>query len=79
MGAGWATEAATVETANSALDRIAIPVHELSAMPRASQRLLDDAAFDVEGWLAERIAEKFARSEANAFLRGDGVDKRAAC
>ena len=75
MGAGWATEAATVETANSALDRIAIPVHELSAMPRASQRLLDDAAFDVEGWLAERIAEKFARSEANAFLRGDGVDK----
>ncbi len=75
MGAGWATEAAMVETANSALDRIAIPVHELAAMPRASQRLLDDAAFDVEGWLAERIAEKFARSEANAFLRGDGVDK----
>ncbi|WP_405405298.1 phage major capsid protein [Paracoccus sp. Ld10] len=75
MGAGWATEAATVDSANSTLDRIAIPVHELAAMPRASQRLLDDAAFDVEGWLAERIAEKFARSEANAFLRGDGVDK----
>ena len=55
-GAGWATEAASVETGNSQLDRIAIPVHELSAMPKASQRLLDDAAFDVEGWLAERIA-----------------------
>ncbi|RJL05617.1 phage major capsid protein [Paracoccus aestuarii] len=74
-GAGWATEATTVETANSQLDRIAIPVHELSAMPKASQRLLDDAAFDVEGWLAERIADKFARSEAFAFIRGDGVDK----
>lgn len=74
-GAGWATEAATVETGNSQLDRIAIPVHELSAMPKASQRLLDDAAFDVEGWLAERIADRFSRAEANAFLRGDGVDK----
>ncbi|WP_042244441.1 phage major capsid protein [Paracoccus sp. PAMC 22219] len=74
-GAGWATEAASIETGNSQLDRIAIPVHELSAMPKASQRLLDDAAFDVEGWLAERIADRFSRAEANAFLRGDGVDK----
>ncbi|MFN3277779.1 MAG: phage major capsid protein [Paracoccus hibiscisoli] len=75
MASGWATEAASVETANSQLDRIAIPVHELSAMPKASQRLLDDAAFDVEGWLAERIADRFSRAEAFAFVRGDGVDK----
>ncbi|MBM3605835.1 MAG: phage major capsid protein [Alphaproteobacteria bacterium] len=75
MGAGWATEATATESANSVLDRISIPVHELSAMPKASQRLLDDAAFDVESWLAERIANKFARSEAGAFIRGDGVDK----
>lgn len=75
LGAGWATEAAATETATNGIDRISIPVHELSAMPKASQRLLDDAAFDVEGWLAERIAEKFARSEAAAFINGDGVDK----
>ncbi|WP_410219506.1 phage major capsid protein [Paracoccus sp. (in: a-proteobacteria)] len=75
MGAGWATEVAAAETGNAGLDRISIPVHELSAMPKASQRLLDDAAFDVEGWLAERIADKFARAEAGAFIRGDGVDK----
>ena len=37
--------------------------------------MLDDAAFDIEGWLAERIAEKFARSEAAAFILGDGIDK----
>ena len=44
-------------------------------MPKASQRLLDDSAFDIEGWLAGRIADKFARSEADAFINGDGVDK----
>ncbi|MGB3689805.1 MAG: phage major capsid protein [Jannaschia helgolandensis] len=76
MGAGWATEnGSTQETDTSLFDRISIPLHELSAMPKASQRLLDDAAFDVEGWLATRIADKFATSEAAAFITGDGIDK----
>ena len=75
MGAGWADESDATETGAGGVERISIPVHELSAMPKASQRLLDDAAFDVEGWLAERIADKFARSEAAAFINGDGVSK----
>ncbi len=76
MGAGWATEASAVgETDTPQIDRITIPLHELSALPKASQRLLDDSAFDIEGWLAGRIADKFARSEASAFVNGDGIDK----
>jgi HK97 family phage major capsid protein len=76
MGAGWATETSAVaETGTPQIERISIPLHELSALPKASQRLLDDSAFDIEGWLAGRIADKFARSEANAFINGNGVDK----
>jgi HK97 family phage major capsid protein len=76
VGTGWATETSTLtETATPQIDRISIPLHELSAMPKASQRLLDDSAFDIENWLASRIADKFARSEAQAFIGGDGVDK----
>ena len=76
MGAGWATESSAVaETDTPKIERISIPLHELSALPKASQRLLDDSAFDIEGWLAGRIADKFARSEAMAFISGDGVDK----
>lgn len=76
VGHGWATETGTVaESDTPSLDRIAIPLHELSALPKASQRLLDDSAFDVEAWLAGRIADKFARAEAAAFISGDGVDK----
>ncbi|WP_322865507.1 phage major capsid protein [Aquicoccus sp. G2-2] len=76
VGAGWATEAGpTTESGTPAIDRISIPLHELSAMPKASQRLLDDSAFDIEGWLAGRIADKFARAEAASFINGDGVDK----
>jgi HK97 family phage major capsid protein len=76
MGAGWASETATMaETSTPQIDRISIPLNELSAQPKTSQRLLDDAAFDIENWLATRIAEKFARTEAEAFVAGDGVDK----
>ncbi len=76
IGAGWADEtSASAESATPTIDRISIPLYELNALPKVSQRLLDDAAFDVEGWLAGRIAEKFAISEAAAFVSGDGVDK----
>ena len=76
VGSGWATEtAATTETATPIIERISIKLHELAAMPKASQRLLDDSAFDVEGWLAEKIATRFMRAEAAAFINGDGVDK----
>ncbi len=76
VGSGWATETgATTETATPVIERISIKLHELAAMPKASQRLLDDSAFDVEGWLAEKIATRFIRAEAAAFINGDGVDK----
>jgi len=76
VGSGWATEtAAQTETATPIIERISIKLHELSAMPKASQRLLDDSAFDVEGWLAGKIATRFIRAESAAFVNGDGVDK----
>ncbi len=76
VGHGWANEtSALTETATPTIDRITIPLNELSALPKASQRLLDDSAFDIEGWLARRIADKFSRAEADAFVNGDGVDK----
>ena len=76
VGSGWATETSNLtETDTPAIDRITIPLHELSALPKASQRLLDDSAFDIEGWLAGRIADKFSRAEAAAFINGDGIDK----
>ena len=76
IGSGWVTETGSVsESSTATVDRISIPLFELAALPKASQRLLDDSAFDIESWLAERIADKFARSEAASFISGDGTDK----
>ena len=70
----WASELATrSDTAEGTLGRIRIPVHELHAQPRATQKLLDDAVINVEEWLINKVADKFARRENSAFVVGDGV------
>jgi predicted phage gp36 major capsid-like protein len=48
---------------------------ELYANPSASQAMLDDAAFDVEEWLAGEIANEFAKAEGAAFVSGNGVNR----
>lgn len=73
---GWVSEtAARPETATPTFAEIAPPMGDLYANPAASQAMLDDAAFDVEAWLAGEIAEEFARAEGAAFVAGDGANK----
>lgn len=49
-----------------------IALHTLYAKPCISQQLLDDAAFDLEQWLGQRIAEQMARLENKSFTLGKG-------
>jgi HK97 family phage major capsid protein len=73
---GWASETgARGETATPTFNEIAPPSGELYANPAASQAMLDDAQFDVEGWLAGEIAREFAAAEGAAFVSGNGTNK----
>ncbi|MCX7284213.1 MAG: phage major capsid protein [Novosphingobium sp.] len=73
---GWVSETgARPETASPKLAEIVPPSGELYANPSATQAMLDDAAFDVEGWLANEIATEFARAEGAAFVNGTGTNQ----
>lgn len=73
---GWVSETgARPETQTPVFAEIVPPMGELYANPAASQAMLDDAAFDVEGWLASEIAEEFARAEGAAFVKGTGTNQ----
>jgi HK97 family phage major capsid protein len=52
-----------------------IPVHELYAMPKITQKLLEDNAWNIEAWMGNKIGDKFGRTEATAFVSGNGVKK----
>ena len=72
--AGWVGEAeARPETDAPDLAKVVIPAHEIYAEPRATQKLVDDSSIDIEAWLAAKVAEKFSRMEASAFVNGTGV------
>lgn len=73
---GWVGETdSRGETNTPQLGKWRIPAHELYAKPKATQKLLDDASINMEAWLASKVAEKFARDEANAFVVGTGSNK----
>ncbi len=73
---GWASETgARAETDTPTFHEVAPPSGHLFANPAASQAMLDDAAFDVEAWLADEIAREFARAEGAAFVAGNGTNK----
>jgi HK97 family phage major capsid protein len=73
---GWVAETAgRPGTDTPEFQEIAPPFGELYANPAASQAMLDDAAFDVEAWLASEIATEFGRAEGAAFVSGNGTSK----
>jgi len=72
--AGWTAETAAItETSTPIIAKRNIPTHELYAQPKATQKLVDDAAIDIEAWLAGKIADIFSRKENTAFISGNGV------
>lgn len=73
---GWVGyEAARPETNTETFAEIVPAAGDLYANPAVSQQLLDDAAFDVEKFLADEIATEFARAEGMAFVKGTGVSQ----
>ena len=73
---GWVAETdSRTQTDAPTLGRATITWGEVFAMPQATQYLLDDAAFDVESWYTNSVAEKFADEEESAFLTGNGTKK----
>lgn len=50
-----------------------IPVHELYSQPKATQKLINDAAIDVAAWLNGKVADKLSRLQNTAFVSGTGV------
>jgi len=76
IAGGWVGETQSrSETGTPDIGVKQIPVHEQYAQPAATQRMLDDAGFDIEGWLGRKTTNKMIRDENLAFVTGDGNGK----
>jgi HK97 family phage major capsid protein len=74
---GWVGETAARDTptASPTLAELAFPTVELYAMPAATQTLLDDAAVNIDEWIAAEVDTVFAEQEGTAFVSGNGTNK----
>jgi HK97 family phage major capsid protein len=76
FGHGWVGETAVrPETATPTLTELSFPTMELYAMPAATPALLDDAAVNIDQWIADEVNVAFAEQEGKAFVTGNGVNK----
>jgi HK97 family phage major capsid protein len=79
-GCGYAGEHGTSGDATTAqLGKWRIPVFIIDSEPKATQQLLDDAAIDVEGWLSDKVGNKFGRFENSEFVNGAANKIRGFC
>jgi len=74
--AGWVGEVDSRSKTNTPkVGELTIHAHEVYANPAASQKMIDDAGFDIESWLSSKVSERFTRLENNSFVVGDGAKK----
>lgn len=72
--AGWVGETeARTKTNTPQFAKIKIPVMETYANLYSSQRMLDDAGFNLESWIIAKGTDKMSRMHNTAFVAGDGV------
>jgi HK97 family phage major capsid protein len=73
---GWVGETdARTQTNSPVLDELSFPAMELYAMPAATATLLEDAAVNIDQWIAQEVEQVFAAQEGTAFVSGDGTNK----
>ena len=69
-----ATEKSTRNTTDTpTFAEVSIFVKEMSAKPKVTQTMLDDPAFNTEGFVGKFIGRTFAAREGTWFWSGDGV------
>lgn len=75
-GYSWVGETdSRPQTNTPKLMEINPPVGEIYSMPGVTQRLLDDACFDLEQWLIDEVTEAIGAGEGDAFMNGTGISK----
>lgn len=73
--AEWSGEKAIATEDTPQVGQKEIVVHDITAKMNATADMLEDAYFDLSGWLQGKGADKISRTENTAFFTGNGVNK----
>lgn len=73
--AAWIAEEGQYQGTDPAFSQVTLDAFKVGQMIKVSDELLEDAAFDLEGYLADQLAKAIATAEEDAFCTGNGSGK----
>lgn len=73
--ASWIDEGEQIPEDDVSFGQTTLSAYKLGTMIKVSNELLNDSAFDIAGYIAERFGVRMGNAEENAFINGDGIDK----
>ena len=72
MEASWIDEGEAIPETNTHFKQVILGAYKQGAMIKASNELLNDSAFDIAAYIADRFGKVMGRSEEKAFIVGTG-------
>lgn len=73
--AAWIAEEGEYQGTDPAFGQVTLDAFKVGQMIKVSDELLEDASFDLEGYLADQLASAIATAEEDAFCTGNGSGK----
>ena len=73
--ASWVDEEGTITDSDDAFNQVSIGAYKLGTLIKVSNELLNDSAFDLEGYISKEFARRIGAKEEDAFFNGDGSGK----
>ena len=73
--AAWVDEEGQIPESDDAFGQQLIGAHKIATLIKVSEELLNDSAFDLEGYFATEFARRIGNLEEAAFLNGNGTAK----
>ena len=73
--ASWIEEGGALTFGDATFSQILLDAHKLHVAIKATEELLYDNAFDLEGYILDQFGKALGNAEEDAFLNGDGTGK----
>lgn len=73
--ASWTDEEGNYNESDDVFGSVNLGAHKLTSIIKVSEELLNDAAFNLETYIAQEFVRRMAAAEEAAFINGDGTGK----
>ncbi|MBO5638651.1 MAG: phage major capsid protein [Oscillospiraceae bacterium] len=73
--AGWIDEEGLYPESDDSFGQLSLGAYKLGTMIKISEELLNDSAFDMEGYITREFARRIGTKEEESFFSGDGTGK----